>query len=143
MPDDLSWQRLAASLDSPSHAAMIRLDIHGQYLRIMALPHASPGQAIDIQPLGSRLAQERSVALFKSVDLEVMRIVLMAGKAWPPHKVTGEITVQCIEGSIEVKADGVPHVLRAGQLLYLTGGVTHGIVALQDSSAIVTVSLRK
>jgi len=109
----------------------------------MALPHASPGQAIDIQPLGARLAQERSVALFKSVDLEVMRVVLMAGKAWPPHKVTGEITVQCIEGSIEVKADNVPHVLRAGQLLYLTGGVTHGITALQDSSAIVTVSLRK
>jgi len=34
-------------------------------------------------------------------------------------------------------------VLGAGQLLYLQGGVLHGVTALQDASALVTVVLRK
>ena len=109
----------------------------------MAIPHARPGQAIEVQPLGSRLAHEKTVALFKSEDLEVMRLVLLAGKSLPPHKVPGETTVHCIEGSIDVTAENHSHVLLAGQLLYLAGGVTHGVTAIQDSSALVTVALRK
>ena len=109
----------------------------------MAIPHLRPGQAVDVQPLGARLAQEKTVALFKADHLEVMRLVLLTGKSLPPHKVAGEITVQCIEGSIDVTAHGQSHVLHAGQLLYLAGGVTHGVTALQDSSALVTVALRK
>ncbi|MBL8339156.1 MAG: cupin domain-containing protein, partial [Rhodoferax sp.] len=54
----------------------------------------------------------------------------------------GEITIQCIEGAIDVTVDGRSHVLQAGQLLYLAGGVRHGVTALQDASAIVTVALR-
>ena len=49
----------------------------------MAIPHALPGQVVDVSPLGARLADERSIALFKSNDLEVMHIVLMAGKEFP------------------------------------------------------------
>lgn len=111
-------------------------------LEAMAIPHAQPGQAVDVGPLGARLAQARTVALFKSVDLEVMRLVLRAGEALPPHRVPGEITVQCIEGALDVTAEGRSHVLQAGQLLYLPGGVTHGVTALQDASALVTVALR-
>jgi quercetin dioxygenase-like cupin family protein len=109
----------------------------------MAIQHARPAQSIDVQPLGSRLPQEKTVALFKSEDLEVMRLVLLAGKSLPPHSVPGEITVQCIEGCIDVTAGGQSHVLHAGHLLYLAGGVTHAVAALQDSSALVTVALRK
>ena len=64
----------------------------------MAIAHASPGEAIDVRPLGSRLRSEKIVALFKSEHLEVIRLVLTAGKSLPPHKVPGEITVLCIEG---------------------------------------------
>jgi len=109
----------------------------------MAIPHAAPGQAVDVQPFGARLASEQTVALFKSEHLEVMRLVLKAGKGLPPHKVPGEITVQCIEGALDVTANGASHVLRAGQLLYLPGAVVHGVTALEDSSALVTVALRK
>lgn len=109
----------------------------------MAIPHASPGKPIDIGPLGARLRNEKTVALFKSVDLEVMRLVLPAGKSLPPHKVPGEITIQCVEGAIRVSADGEPQVLRAGQMLYLLGDVVHGVEALEDATALVTVTLRR
>jgi len=109
----------------------------------MAIPHALAGQAIDVRPLGSRLSGEKTIALFKSADLEVMRLVLRAGKSLPPHSVPGELTVQCIEGSIDVTAEGESHVLRAGQLLFLLGNVLHGVTALEDSSALVTVVLKR
>lgn len=72
-----------------------------------------------------------------------MRLVLLAGSSLPPHGVRGEITVQCIEGSIDITAEGRSHVFQAGQLLHLLGGVIHGVTALQNSSALVTVALRK
>lgn len=109
----------------------------------MALPHAQPGQAIDVRPLGGALSGTTSAALFKSDDLEVIRLVLPAGKSLPPHKVAGEITVQCIEGRIDVGAEGRSHVLAAGELLYLRGGVMHGVLALEDASALVTIALRQ
>ena len=68
-------------------------------------PRHTEGEAIDVKPLGARLAHTKTVALFKSKDLELMRLVLLAGRSLPPHKVAGEITIQCIEGSIEVTAE--------------------------------------
>jgi quercetin dioxygenase-like cupin family protein len=109
----------------------------------MALPHAQPVQPIDVKPLGSALPGARSTALFKTDELEVMHLVLYAGKPVPPHKVPGEITVQCIEGIIEFTADGRVCTLHAGQLLYLPRGVVHSLVGVSDASALVTIVLRK
>ncbi len=108
----------------------------------MALSHAQPGQPVDIQPLGPGLSAQPSSALFKAGDLEVMRLVLLAGKSMPPHQVAGTITVQCLEGRLDVTVDGQSHLLAAGQLLYLEGGVRHAVTALEDASALVTVVLK-
>ncbi len=109
----------------------------------MAISHIAPGQVLDVVPLGSGLLETKTVALFKSEDLEVIRLVLRAGKSLPPHKVQGEITIQCIEGTMVVSAEGNESQLNAGQLLYLAGNVLHGVAAKQDSSALVTISLKK
>ncbi len=109
----------------------------------MAIEHAPPGHPIDVQPLGSDLSKAKTTALFKSIDLEVMRLVLLAGRSLPPHKVPGEITIQCLEGELNVTAEGRSHVLRAGHLLYLSGNVVHDVIALEDASALVTVALKK
>lgn len=108
----------------------------------MAIYHASSGEPINIQPLGARLLEEKSVALFKSAQLEVVRMVLPAGKAMPVHQVPGEITLQCIEGALEVSLDGRSQVLRAGQLMFLSGAVPHGVVAVDHSQALLTIVLR-
>lgn len=109
----------------------------------MALNHLSSGEPIDVGPLGPNLANSRTSALFKADDLEVMRLVLPAGKSLPPHSVAGEITIHCIEGRIEVAAHGRQRELRAGQLMYLAGGTSHAVTALEDASALVTIALRK
>ena len=109
----------------------------------MAIAHARSGEVVDVSPFGRRLADEKTSALFKANDLEVMRVVLRAGKSLPPHKVAGEITIQCIEGAVVVSEGNDQHTLRAGQLLYLRGGIVHGVTALEDSSALVTVALAR
>ena len=109
----------------------------------MALSHANSGQPINVDPLGAGLPNARTVALFKTDELEVMRVVLLEGRSFPPHKVPGEITIQCIEGKIEVTADERTQVLHAGQLMYLSGDVLHSLLGLEDASALVTIVLRK
>lgn len=109
----------------------------------MALKHADPGQVIDLKPYGAALTQKQSIALFKSEDLEVMRLVLLAGKTMPSHDVVGEITLQCLEGSIEVTAEGATHVLYPGHLMYLPGRAPHALFALENASVLVTVALKR
>jgi quercetin dioxygenase-like cupin family protein len=109
----------------------------------MAIPHARSGQIVDILPHDGTLPSAQSYALFKSDQLEVMRVVLPAGKAFPPHRVAGEITVQCLEGRIDISVDGASQVLRASQLMHLASGVMHGLVGLEDASALVTIVLCK
>ena len=108
----------------------------------MAIPHASPCEVIDVRSLVGPPSTAKTVAIFKSQDLELIRLVLRAGQSLPPHKVPGEITVHCIEGRIEVSSGSCLSTLNAGQLLFLTGGTEHAVLALEDSNALVTIALK-
>lgn len=109
----------------------------------MAIPHAHSGDPIDVRPLGTALSSAQSVALFKSQDIEVMRIVLLAGKTMKEHQMAGEITVQCLEGRLEVSVAGAAQHLEAGQLIFLAAHVPHSLTALEDASALLTIVVRK
>lgn len=108
----------------------------------MAIQHATPGQPIDIQALGATLSETVSYALFKSGELEVIRLILPVGKSMPMHVVPGEITIQCVEGKMEVTINGKAHVLPAGHLMYLPGGVSHSVLGLEDASGLLTIVLQ-
>jgi quercetin dioxygenase-like cupin family protein len=109
----------------------------------MSIPHAQSGQAISVAPFAHTLAQQRTVALFKSEQLELIRLVLLAGKSMPPHKVSGEITIQCLEGRMDVQVQGTSTLLQPGELMFLLGSVPHSVTALEDASALVTIVLKK
>ncbi len=110
----------------------------------MALPHAHAAQPVAVLPLGAAaIASAKNTALFKTDDLEVMHLVMPQGKVFPEHTVPGDVTVQCLEGAIEVTLAGQPHTLEAGYLLHLPGHQPHALKALADASALVTVVVRK
>ena len=67
--------------------------------------------------------------------------MLPAGRSLHPHHVQGEITLQCLEGVIDVTLEGRSHLLRAGQMMFLPAGIHHGIVAVEDASALLTIVL--
>lgn len=109
----------------------------------MALSHATSGTVINIRPLAEKCAAFSSVALVKTAHLEVIRMTMPRGKTMPEHKVPGDITVQCIEGTIAFSAHGKTQQLHAGELIFLAGGEPHALQALEDASVLVTIQLKK
>lgn len=105
----------------------------------MSLHHAASGELIDIRPLGDKLAQLASTALVRTATLEVMRLVLPANKSLPEHHVPSEITLLCIEGTVELQAHDKMQILQAGQMIYLSGNVPHALRALENSSMLMTM----
>ncbi|MBL8301719.1 MAG: cupin domain-containing protein [Ideonella sp.] len=107
----------------------------------MAESHLVSGQVVSVAPLGERLGSARTTALLKAAQLEVVRVVLPAGKSMREHAVPGEITLQCLEGEVEFSTPAGRLVLSPGDFLHLAGGVPHGLVARTDASLLLTICL--
>jgi quercetin dioxygenase-like cupin family protein len=106
----------------------------------MAIPHASPGLPVDLRPSGETLSEARTNALVKNEAFEAIRLVIPAGhEVCRNHQVNGPITVQCLEGRIAFATDGESHAVRAGQWLFLPGGVPHTITGVDDAVVLLTV----
>ena len=105
----------------------------------MALHHAASGEIVDIRPLGKKLQQAIAVTLVKTDQLQVFRYVLLKGKEFSEHKVHGGITVQCLEGVVEFTSHERKQMLRAGEFVYLAGGVPHALKGIEDASVLVTI----
>lgn len=109
----------------------------------MAISHAKPAEVIDIRPLGTDLKSGQTATLIKTGSLEVIRLVLPAGKEIAPHSVPGEITVQCLEGNVAFWTGKSECELSAGKLLYLAESCEHSVRAVEDSSLLVTILLKQ
>ena len=94
-------------------------------------------------PTWAALAKTKTSTLVKTADLEVIRLVLRAGKMIPAHQAPGEITVHCLEGRVTITAAVKVQELTAGQLLYLSAAEPHAVQAIDDSSLLVTMLLPK
>jgi quercetin dioxygenase-like cupin family protein len=105
----------------------------------MALHHASSGQVVNLGALDVQAAE--TCALLKAGDIEIMWLVLPAGKQVPSHAVSTSMTLQCMRGRVEVQLDGNVKLLEADQVMYLAGGVPHGLHALEDTRLLMTIVL--
>jgi quercetin dioxygenase-like cupin family protein len=103
----------------------------------MAIAHAEPGEVVDI--LADK--QDKTAAIFKTQQLEVIRMVLPEGKKLPSHRVPGEIVVHCVEGRVAFTARGRTQELRSGQILHLMAGDEHSVEALDHACLLVTIAL--
>jgi quercetin dioxygenase-like cupin family protein len=108
----------------------------------MSLPHAHSGDVISVRPFGNKLKQAISSALVSNDKVEVMRLVLEAGKTIPAHELTGEVTIQCLEGTVELRMPQRVQQLEQGEMVYLDGGVPRALHATQDSSVLMTLLRR-
>ncbi|HEY5337610.1 MAG TPA: cupin domain-containing protein [Rhizomicrobium sp.] len=107
----------------------------------MALHHAKSGGIVDLRPMGPDLREARTTAVIKADHFEVIRLIVHAGAEIPRHKVSGEITLHCLEGHVELGVDPTPIVLKANEWVYLEGGVPHSVKAFEDSSLLLTIFL--
>ena len=107
----------------------------------MAQAHIKPGEVVNVGPLGTQLAVSTTTALLKAEQLEVIRLVLHAGKTLREHRAPGEITVLCIEGSVEFSTPASTTILNKNDFLHLDAQVPHALKAVTDSSLLVTICL--
>lgn len=109
----------------------------------MSIQHNAPGDIIDIRPFGSDFANATSATLIRESHIEVFRFVLKAGKSTPEHTAAGAITIQCLEGQVELVVKEQMQTLQAQQLVYLSADEPHSVKALTDSTLLVTILLKR
>jgi quercetin dioxygenase-like cupin family protein len=109
----------------------------------MAIPHARPGEVVDVRPLGSALASTQTATLLRADQVEVIRLVVPSGKEIAEHKAKGEIVVQCLEGKVAFTTFGKTQNLEAGRLLYLPTGEPHSVKGIENASLLLTILLPK
>ena len=109
----------------------------------MAILHAEPGEIIDVRPLGEAVTTNKTTTLVKTDDMEIIRLVVTAGKEIPAHSAPGELVVQCLEGKIAFDCLGQTHELEPGQMLYLAAKQPHSVKGIEDGSLLLTILFPK
>jgi quercetin dioxygenase-like cupin family protein len=89
-------------------------------------------------PLGGGLRAAASATLVKTAGIELIRLVIPAGKEIPPHRVPVELTVQCIEGHVSFRHAGAAIELHPGEMMHLCPNEIHSLKGMSDSSVLVT-----
>lgn len=109
----------------------------------MSIQHFAPGDIIDLSPHGNDFASASSATLVRESHIEVFRFVLKAGKTTPEHTAAGAITMQCLQGEVELQIKQRRQTLHAQQLVYLSADELHTVKALTDAVLLVTILLKR
>jgi quercetin dioxygenase-like cupin family protein len=109
----------------------------------MALHHARPGEVVDLRPAAENPQAAHTVAIVKTEDFEAIRLVVPAGAEIPSHRVSGSLTLQCLEGRVELGLATAPVVLKAHDWVYLDGDAVHAVRAIEDSALLLTIFLTR
>ena len=109
----------------------------------MATHHALPAEIVDLNTWAQDLPNEQTKAIVKTEEMELARLVILAGKEFSSHKVSGPIVVHCINGKIEFTAMGNTQVLMPGQLLHLLPDEPHSLKAVEDSVVLLTIIFKE
>jgi hypothetical protein len=64
----------------------------------MALSHAKPGEVFDVSPLGAKVKTVPTSTLVKTDSLEVLRLVIPAGKEIAPTQCQGKSPYSASKG---------------------------------------------
>ena len=95
------------------------------------------GRVIHV-PLGAEIGQAKSATLLETNQLQLIRLVVPAGKEIPPHRVPTEVIVHVVEGQVNFQHDGQETELRAGDVMFLCPEELHSLRGIQDSTVLVT-----
>jgi quercetin dioxygenase-like cupin family protein len=77
--------------------------------------------------------------LIKDGPVRIVLIGVRPGGALAEHTAEGPITIQVLEGSLELEAAGNRTTLGVGMLLHLRGGVPHAVTSAEGAFFLLTV----
>ena len=120
------------------------ISIPGQVVSVPTLlanrDHVPICPAADGSPIQGRPSK---VVLVKTNEVEVVNLIVPEGIAIPTYEAPGEAILHCLEGQIQVRANGNQHLLRTGDLLYLLVDEPFSLQGIEDASLLVTIIASK
>ncbi len=110
---------------------------------------AGPQHQFDLAAAAAKLRQEheagqaghRQESLYKHGPTSVSLFLFGHLTRLPPHRAKGVVFIHVLKGHLRVNADGQVHDLRTGNLLVLSPGVEHDVVAQEETEMLLTVHL--
>jgi len=109
----------------------------------MATPRTTTAEVINLHAALVADPSARTQALLKAASLELVHLVLPAGARLPEHAAPGEITLQCLQGSLLLPLRDRTLRLVPGDLVHLAAGEPHAVHAQADSRALLTLCLHR
>ncbi len=78
------------------------------------------------------------ITLFKTDNLTSVLICMHTGARIGENSIDGTVTIQVVEGEVELTADEEVVTLRTGQMVMLHHEVTHSILATEETVMLLT-----
>ena len=105
----------------------------------MALPHARSGEIITLSPHTAH----RSETLVRDDHMEIVQMVLEAGKHLKQHMASGAMIMQVLKGAIDVEAHGNRKRMEPGHLMFLRDSEPHSVLAHEDTVLLLSIFLHR
>jgi len=86
-------------------------------------------------------SDRNSVTIYKSETMRIVLIGLHENAELKPHKANGVISVQVLEGKIELAAEQQSTQIEKGQMIALQDNITHSVRALSESFFLLTLAM--
>ena len=101
--------------------------------------HINSGEVINLGKLRKSMDVGASHALIRTEEMEVIRMALPQGKKMSEHSVDGQITIQCLQGEIQLNIGDAVRNLRSEDWLFLEGKVPHSLTVKEDAVLLLTI----
>lgn len=101
--------------------------------------HIEAGEVVNLQTLKPDMSEQDSYALIKTSDMEVIRMVIPEGRDIEEHSVDGQVSVHCLEGTVQFNIGDTTKELTKDSWLYLDRGQPHSLRAETDAVLLVTI----
>lgn len=102
-----------------------------------------PDQTAFIQHITTTDENSCRLTLMKTSQVEVMQLIIPAGRDVPTHQAQGDLVLHCLEGRVSFFAPGKTYDLTPGQLLQLSIDEPFSIHAIDNASVLVTLITAK
>lgn len=107
----------------------------------------APSLVIDLPAYIRQIRQEdawskndrNSITVFKTNDLRIVLGGLHAGAEMLPHKAEGVMSMQVMEGQLEVNTDELSTTLDRGQMITIHKGCNYRVVAVEEAIYLLTL----
>ena len=129
------FSALLSQLPTARPAAVVRKQENAN----MALHHAQHGEVVQLAALGADRQHAQTTALVKTDDFEAIHLIVHAGTVIPRHRVEGQITLQCLRGSVGLLLGETKVTLGSGDWMFLDRGEGYAIEGIEDAAVLLTV----